>query len=137
MTFWKVLVSAVCTCPMVSKKNEDEIIAEALGVSENLMDVRALLHRNEGTPRDLLEAIAAAQNIPLEKLMTFEGRPLRQLYTDGFCGGAVIPLDRIDAPADDVHVSFGPPVSNGGSVISWRRCTIGTGCEWWQRCRAI
>ena len=115
--------------PDGEQKNEDEIIAEALGVSENLMDVRALLHRNEGTPRDLLEAIAAAQNIPLEKLMTFEGRPLRQLYTDGFCGGAVIPLDRIDAPADDVHVPLAHQSAMAGVLLAGVGVQLGLGAS--------
>ena len=115
--------------PDGEQKNEDEIIAEALGVSENLMDVRALLHRNEGTPRDLLEAIAAAGNIPLKKLLPFEGRPLRQLYTDGFCGGAVIPLDMIGAPADDVHVPLAHQSAMAGVLLAGVGVQLGLGAS--------
>ena len=68
------------------------------------MDVRTLLYKNEGAPRDLLVAIATAQDLPLAKLLPFEGRPLRALYTEGFCGGAVIPLGDLGRPANDVHV---------------------------------
>ena len=115
--------------PEGKQRNEDEIIAEALGVSEKLMDVRVLLHRNEGTPRNLLEAIATAQNIPLEKLMAFEGHPLRQLYTDGFCGGAVIPLDMIGAPANDVHVPLAHQSAMAGVLLAGTGVQLGLGAS--------
>ena len=101
------LVGACVSClylPDSRQKNEDEIIAEAFGVPNKLMDVRVLLHSSGGAPRDLLEAIASACGLALEKLLPFEGRPLRALYTEGFCGGAVIPLERIGAPNNEVHV---------------------------------
>ena len=115
--------------PDGKQKNEDEIIAESLGVPEELMQVRDLLHRNEGAPRDLLEAIATAQNVPLEKLMTFEGRPLRQLYTDGFCGGAVIPLGTIGAPADDVHVPLAHQSAMAGVLLAGAGVQLGLGAS--------
>lgn len=115
--------------PDGKQRNEDEIIAEALGVSEKLMQVRVLLHGNEGAPRDLLEAIATARNIPLEKLLTFEGRPLRQLYTDGFCGGAVIPLDMIGVPADDVHVPLAHQSAMAGVLLAGVGVQLGLGAS--------
>lgn len=46
----------------------------------------------KGATRDLLYAIVtAARDVSLAKLLAFERRPLRVLYTEGFCGGAVIP----------------------------------------------
>jgi hypothetical protein len=39
--------------------NEDTIIAEAFGVPDRLMQIRVLLHRDQGVPRDLLEAMAS------------------------------------------------------------------------------
>ena len=113
--------------PDCEQKNEDQIIAEALGVPEKLMQVRVLLHRNEGAPRDLLEAIATAGNIPLEKLLPFEGRPLRQLYTDGFCGGAVIPLAMIGTPADDVHVPLAHQSAMAGVLLAGVGVQLGLG----------
>ena len=109
------------------QRNEDEIIAESLGVSDRLMQVRVLLYGNEGAPRDLLEAIAVARNIPLEKLMAFEGRPLRKLYTDGFCGGAVIPLDVIGAPPDDVHVPLAHQSAMAGVLLAGAGVQMGLG----------
>ena len=104
--------------PNGKQRNEDEMIAESFGVSDRLMDVRGLLHRNEGAPRDLLEAIATARDIPLEKLVPFAGRTLRELYTEGFCGGAVIPLGQIGAPTNDVHVPLAHQSALAGVILA-------------------
>lgn len=103
--------------PQRTLKNEDEIIAEALGVPGNLMQIRLLLHRGEGAPRDLLEAVAAARAIPVERLLPFEGRPLRDLYVQGFCGGAVIPLKDVGAPRPEVHVPLAHQSALAGVLL--------------------
>ena len=113
--------------PKGRQKNEDEVIAESFGVSERAMQVRELLHSNEGAPRDLLEGISKARNIALEKLLAFEGRPLRQLYTEGFCGGAVIPLGEIGAPADDVHVPLAHQSAMAGVLLAAAGVAMGLG----------
>ena len=100
------------------QKNEDQIIAESFGVPDRLMDVRTLLYKNEGAPRDLLVAIATAQDLPLAKLLPFEGRPLRALYTEGFCGGAVIPLGDLGRPANDVHVPLAHQSALAGVLLA-------------------
>ena len=100
------------------RRNEDEIIAESFGVPEKLMEVRMLLYSNSGAPRSLLEAIATARGIPFDKLLPFEGRPLRNLYTEGFCGGAVIPLSEVGAPANDVHVPLAHQSALAGVLLA-------------------
>ena len=104
--------------PSGQQKNEDVLIAEAFGIPDKLMDVRTLLHSNGGAPRSLLEAIAAASRVELDNLLPFEGRPLRNLYSDGFCGGAVIPLDAIATPADDVHVPLAHQSALAGILLA-------------------
>ena len=104
--------------PDGEQKNEDQIIAESFGVPDQLMQVRTLLYTNEGAPRDLLEAIATAQDLPLEKLLPFGGRPLRALYTEGFCGGAVIPLGDLGKPANDVHVPLAHQSALAGVLLA-------------------
>ena len=104
--------------PNGQQRSEDVVIAEAFGIPDKLMDVRNLLHSNGGAPRNLLEAIAAASGVKLETLLPFEGRPLRSLYSDGFCGGAVIPLDAIGAPADDVHVPLAHQSALAGVLLA-------------------
>jgi molybdopterin/thiamine biosynthesis adenylyltransferase len=98
--------------------NEDAIIAEAFGVPQKVMEIRTLLYRNDGVPRSLLEAIAGARNLPLERLLPFEGRLVRDLYREGFCGGAVIPLSAIGAPRSDVHVPLAHQSALAGVLLA-------------------
>ena len=115
------LAGACVSClylPDSKQRNEDEIIAEAFGVPERLMQVRVLLHDGGGVPRDLLEGIASARDLALEKLLPFEDRPLRALYTEGFCGGAVIPLEQIGAPASEVHVPLAHQSALAGVLLA-------------------
>ena len=105
--------------PDTAVKNEDQIIAESFGVSEDrLMQIRALLHENAGAPRDLLEAISTSRDIPLDKLLAFENRPLRHLYREGFCGGAVISLAELGTPASDVHVPLAHQSATAGLLLA-------------------
>ena len=115
------LEGACVTClylPDGEQKNEDQIIAESFGVPNRLMQVRTLLYQNEGAPMDLLVAIATARDLPLAKLLPFEGRPLRALYTEGFCGGAVIPLGAPGRPANDVHVPLAHQSALAGVLLA-------------------
>ena len=111
--------------PNGKRKNEDEIIAESFGVLDRLMQVRTLLYKDEGAPQDLLVAIAAARNLPLAKLLPFEGRPLRALYTEGFCGGAVIPLGEPGRPAQEVHVPLAHQSALAGVLLAAAGVRIG------------
>ena len=104
--------------PSGKRKNEDEIIAESFGVPDRLMQVRTLLYKNQGAPRDLLDAIAAARDVPLDRLLAFKGRPLRALYTEGFCGGAVIPLGEPGRPANEVHVPLAHQSALAGVLLA-------------------
>jgi hypothetical protein len=104
--------------PERAAMNEDAIIAEAFGVPSRVMQIRLLLHRNDGAPRDLLEAIAAARDIPLDRLLPFEGRSVRNLYSEGFCGGAVLPLSRIGAPRTEVHVPLAHQSALAGVLLA-------------------
>ena len=104
--------------PDGEQKNEDQIIADSFGVPERLMQVRMLLYKNEGAPRDLLVAIATARDLPLAKLVPFEGRQLRALYREGFCGGAVIPLGDLGRPANDVHVPLAHQSALAGVLLA-------------------
>ena len=124
-------LDGACVCclylPKGGQRNEDQVIAESFGVPERLMQVRELLHLNEGAPRDLLEGISKARDIAIEKLLPFEGRPLRELYTEGFCGGAVIPLGDTGAPADDVHVPLAHQSAMAGVLLAALGVATGLG----------
>ncbi len=115
--------------PDIRHRNEDEIIAEAFGVPDKLTEVRELLYHRAGAPRGLLEAIATARGLPLDKLLAFEGRPLRNLYTEGFCGGAVIPLSETGAPAKELHVPLAHQSALAGVLLAAAGVAMGVrGC---------
>jgi hypothetical protein len=102
--------------------NEDQLIAEALGIpgSNRELRIRQLLWSNAPTPRDLLEEVAAGLQIPLELLLRYEHRPIRELYVEGVCGGAVLPLDRIGQPAQNVHVPLAHQSALSGVILAGR-----------------
>jgi hypothetical protein len=104
--------------PNGALKNEDAIIADTFGVPERIMQIRLLLFRQTGVPRDLLEAIASAKEVSLDSLLPFEGRPVRALYSEGFCGGAVIPLTRLGAPRAEVHVPLAHQSALAGVLLA-------------------
>lgn len=97
--------------------NEDQVVAEALGIVDRLMEVRLLLHTGDPVERPLLDAVAAAIGVEIELLLPFEGRPLRTLYVEGLCGGVVIPLGRIGRPRQDVHVPLAHQSALAGILL--------------------
>lgn len=81
--------------PTNKVKNEDQLIAQALGLPEDratLMEVRTKLDTNAPVDRPLLERISTAKAVQIEKLLPYEGQSLRSLYSHGVCSGAVMEL---------------------------------------------
>lgn len=70
----------------------DRIIAEAIGLPGDFMDIRARLHLNLPIGRELLERAAAALGAELEPLLRFENEPVSSFYRQAICGGAVLRL---------------------------------------------
>lgn len=97
---------ACLTClylPEGKRKSEAEIIAEIVGFPEDWREVGERLYKGTPTDRSFLERIAAARGVDIEQLLPFEGKPLRVLYQEGVCGGAVIGFSdgsRADARAE-------------------------------------
>jgi molybdopterin/thiamine biosynthesis adenylyltransferase len=98
--------------------NEDELVAQALGIPERQQQVRDLLHHGAPVPPDLLEAVALALQVPSASLEPFAGRSIRELYVEGLCGGAVIGLERIDAPRQEVHVPLAHQSALAGVLLA-------------------
>lgn len=102
-------------------KNEDELVAEALRVPQLLMQVRTLLYNGKPVDRAFLDQVAMAVEQPVEALLPFEGRTIRELYVEGFCGGAVIPLGDAGRPrmeARDVHVPLAHQSALAGVLLA-------------------
>jgi molybdopterin/thiamine biosynthesis adenylyltransferase len=79
--------------PQKKTLNEDQLITGALKLPETepmIKEVRRRLQLAVPTERAFLELIANVSGVALQKLLTFENQPLRELYTRGICGGALI-----------------------------------------------
>lgn len=100
-------VGACLSClylPVVKQKSEDELVSEAFGIPEHQQQVRQLLYHGQPLPTELMDLVAKRLDIPRQALAPFEGQPIRDLYVNGLCGGAVLPLDRVGTPHREVHV---------------------------------
>jgi hypothetical protein len=102
--------------------SEDQLIAGALGVDDDQhrLQIRGLLHTNAAPPPQLLEEAAVALGVEAEQMRRYAGRPLRELYTEGICGGAVLPLDRLGRPNQAVHVPLAHQSALAGVLLAGR-----------------
>jgi hypothetical protein len=99
--------------------NEDAIVARALGVPELEMDVRTLLYNGAAPPPALLATIAARLNIDQASMTPFSSRSIRDLYVEGICGGAVLPL-RSGPVQAGVHVPLAHQSALAGVLLAAR-----------------
>jgi len=107
--------------PAGPQKNEDKLIAEALGLPpEREVQIRQLLYTNEAPPGEFLGAVADALELSSDDLTSFRDRPLRDLYVEGICGGAVLPLDRVGMPRQEVHVPLAHQSALAGVLLAGR-----------------
>jgi hypothetical protein len=77
--------------PTARTFSEDELVAAALGIPERSREVRDLLAQGKPAPQPLLDAIAQRLEIDPALLARFDGLPIRSLYVEGICGGALLP----------------------------------------------
>jgi len=73
-------------------RHESELVSEAIGISDSHAEIRSMLYLDTPLSREFLIRVAEAKGITYELLAQFEGRPLRALYVEGVCGGAVLGL---------------------------------------------
>lgn len=76
--------------------NKDQLIAQAIGLPEALMEVRELLYTGRPVGEEFLRRIAQARGISVEPLLAFKDNPLRVFYTEAVCGGQVFELAGTD-----------------------------------------
>jgi hypothetical protein len=113
-------VGACLAClylPSRTAPNEDELVADALGIPEHVSDVRTLLHNGGGVSRPLLEAVAQGRNLQLEAVLPYEGKSIRELYVEGICGGGIIPLGVIGLPPQELHVPLAHQSTLAGILL--------------------
>lgn len=107
--------------PKGQSPSEDRLIARALGLGEqHELVIRQALHDNSPLPPELVKESAGSLGVAEEDFGVFRGRPLRELYSEGICGGAVLPLSRIGRPAEDVHVPLAHQSALAGVLLASR-----------------
>lgn len=110
--------------PSGSALNEDVIYAQALGIFDQLMAVRSLLYTNSPVPEQLLQLIAQRLQLDVDAVMAFANRPIRQLYREGLCGGALLPLGSLGSPRQDVHVPLAHQSALAGVLAAARAAVL-------------
>ena len=104
--------------PTDASPNEDQLVAAALAIPQLVTDVRTLLHTGAGVGRSLLEAVAQGLQRPIEEVLQYEGRSIRELYVEGICGGGLIPLGMIGLPRQELHVPLAHQSALAGVLLA-------------------
>ncbi|HEV2642433.1 MAG TPA: hypothetical protein VGT98_06990, partial [Candidatus Elarobacter sp.] len=100
--------------------NADELIANALGVPERVREIRTLLVTGAPPTLELLGAVAAALEVSFDTVEPYASRPIQLLYSEGICGGAVLPLAAAGRPAQDMHVPLAHQSALAGVLLAAR-----------------
>ena len=87
--------------PTLTSKNEDLVVAEGLKVPQLQDRVRFLLGTGQATDKAFCDSVAIAWGVPAKTLEPYVGRPIRELWVEGICGGGIIPLgETSDTPRE-------------------------------------
>lgn len=94
--------------PSSIQKSDDQIVAEAIGLPDAVMNVRTLLYTDHPVGEEFLDRVAAALKIPVAPLIPFANQPLRAFYSKAVCGGIVLNLggDYKNAIRAEVPMAF-------------------------------
>lgn len=104
--------------PTETEPNEDELVAAALAIPQLVDEVRTLLHTADGVGKSLLQAVADGLQLPLEDVLHYEGKSIRELYVEGICGGGLIPLGIIGLPRQELHVPLAHQSALAGVLLA-------------------
>ena len=100
--------------------DEDDVVAAALGIEDlqfrNML--RQLLYTGEGVTQELLDAVAAGLALPAEALEPYRGRSIRDLYSEGICGGALVPVERQKNADAEMHVPLAHQSALAGVLLA-------------------
>jgi hypothetical protein len=111
--------------PQGISPSEDAILSEALRIPDQIMRVRILLANGEPVPPDLLELVADRLAVSRELVTPFLGRGIRDLYSEGICGGAILPLGTAGAPRAEVHVPLAHQSALAGVMLAAQAMSLG------------
>jgi len=89
--------------PDQPQPSEDQLVADAIGLPDAVVDVRQLLYTNAPVGEDWICRIAEALSIPAEPLLKFADQPIRKFYSEAICGGVVLRLGGSVGKAEPVQ----------------------------------
>jgi hypothetical protein len=98
--------------------SEDQLVAKALGVPQRQQQIRELLAEGTAVPEDLLAEVAGALEIEQPIVNQFRGCTVRELYSEGLCGGALVPLESLGAPRGEMHVPLAHQSTMAGLLLA-------------------
>lgn len=101
--------------PNAESPSEDVIVSTALGIPEHQTQVRDLLYRGLPAPDELLTLITERLGVAADAAASFANRPIRELYVDGICGGALIPAG---AGSTQIHVPLAHQSALAGVLLA-------------------
>lgn len=76
------------------------------------------MHTGQGLSRRLLEAVAAGLDRPVNDVLVYEGRRVRDLYVEGVCGGGLISLGSTGSPRQELHVPLAHQSALAGVLLA-------------------
>lgn len=105
--------------PTGPTRSEDRLVGDALGLPQEFdLQIRQLLHTGFPAPPELLDEVARRREIDRALLEPYEGVPLRTLYTEGICGGAILPLSALTETPTELHVPLAHQSALAGILLS-------------------
>lgn len=113
--------------PGATAPNEDEVVAMALGIPQLVVDVRTLLHNGAGVHGEFLHAVARGLGLDPDLVLPYEGRPIRELYVEGVCGGGLLPLGAVGAPSQGLHVPLAHQSALAGILLAAALAQVAVG----------
>lgn len=78
--------------PAGKVKDEDERLAEEIGLPEARLEIRTILQTNMPVSAPFVSRVALALGVPEEHLLPFVGQSLRSFHQGAICGGVVFRL---------------------------------------------
>lgn len=91
--------------PTEKKKDYSVKVAESLSLGDHEKKIREYLYYSKPVDKQILNLIAEANNIPLDKISEFEGIKLDEFYSEVVCGGILMdisgsknPNEQFEAP---------------------------------------
>ena len=114
--------------PAQKSKNQDQIIAEGLRIPQFQDPVRLLLGSGQATGKELCDAVATAWGISAKTLEPYVGRPIRELWVEGICGGGIIPLGEAGPAPRELQVPLAFQSALAGMLLATEAiCDVLTG----------